>query len=446
MAIDFLKNIFNDNFNKDAIIFENSKINYFNLIKKIDHFKEIISTNKIKPTDVVVLFGDFSFDSIAALLALIENRSIVVPISISDKNSDYKIHEISKANHIFKFYKENEFTITKLRNFSNKIDLYNRIRKKNNPGLVLFSSGTSGDPKAAVHDFTKLLEKFKTRRKSLITINFLLFDHWGGLNTMFHILSNAGTLIITYDRKPDVICKIIEKNQVELLPTSPSFLNLLILSESYKRYNLHSLKIITYGTEPMPKVTLKKLSKIFPDVTLQQTYGLIELGVMRTKSESSGSLWLKIGGEGYTYRIKGGLLEIKADSAMLGYLNAPSPFTDDGWYMTGDQVKTKGEYLKIIGRKSEIINVGGDKVYPQEVENLILQIKNIADVTVYGEKNPILGNIVCCDVSLIELEEKKIIKDRIKLYCDSKLDKFKVPIKIKIVSKMNISNRLKKKR
>ena len=446
MSIEFLKNIFTEHSSKDAIIFDNLRLSYSCLLKNIDFFKSIIKSNNIKSHDVVGIVGDFSPNTVSLLLALIENNSIIVPISFNDKNLEFKLNKIAKVNYIFKFSKDEKFTISDQKNDSNRIDYYNVIRKRNNPGLVLFSSGTSGEPKAAVHDFTKLLEKFKVRRKSLITINFLLFDHWGGLNTMLHILSNAGTLVVAINRSPESICQLIEKNGVELLPSSPSFLNMLILSNSYKRFNLKSLKIISYGTEPMPKTTLKKLSSIFPNTLLQQTYGLIELGVMRTKSESNGSLWLKIGGEGYSYRIKNGLLEIKAESAMLGYLNAPSPFTNDGWYMTGDQVETKGEYLKILGRTSEIINVGGDKVYPQEVENIILQIENIADATVYGEKNPILGSIVCCKVSLIKKEEKRSVKDRIKSFCDSKLEKFKVPVKIVIANDLNIGQRLKKKR
>tara|TARA_X000000368_G_scaffold419094_2_gene422436 strand:+ start:4808 stop:6148 length:1341 start_codon:yes stop_codon:yes gene_type:complete len=446
MSIEFLKKIFYENSQKDAIIFDDIKLNYSFLLEKIEFFKEIIKSNNINSKDVVGIIGDFSPNSVSLLLSLIENKSIIVPISINDKNLEFKLNEIAKVNYIFKFNEDEKFTISCPKNNSTEINFYNIIRKRNNPGLVLFSSGTSGEPKAAVHDFTKLLEKFKVRRKSLITINFLLFDHWGGLNTMLHILSNAGTLVVALNRSPDTICQLIEKNGVELLPSSPSFLNMLILSNSYKRFNLKSLKIISYGTEPMPKTTLEKLSKIFPNTLLQQTYGLIELGVMRTKSESNGSLWLKIGGEGYSYRIKNGLLEIKADSAMIGYLNAPSPFTDDGWYMTGDQVETKGEYLKILGRKSEIINVGGDKVYPQEVENIILQIKNIADATVYGEKNPILGSIVCCKVSLIKKEEKKAVRERIKSFCDTRLEKFKVPVKVEIVNNLNIGQRLKKKR
>jgi len=101
----------------------------------------------------------------------------------------------------------------------------------------------------------------------------------------------------------------------------------------------------------MPQATLQRLKRVFPEIKLQQTYGLIELGVLRSKSKSDDSLWVKIGGDGYQIRINNNLLEIKADSAMLGYLNAPSPFTEDGWFMTGDQVEIDGEYVKILGRK-----------------------------------------------------------------------------------------------
>ena len=69
---------------------------------------------------------------------------------------------------------------------------------------------------------------------------------------------------------------------------------------------------------------------------------------MLSKSKDNNSLWMKIGGDGYKTRIVNNLLEIKADSAMLGYLNALSPFTEDNWFMTGGAVEQDGEYIKIL--------------------------------------------------------------------------------------------------
>ena len=184
----------------------------------------------------------------------------------------------------------------------------------------------------------------------------------------------------------------------------------------------------------------------FPLIKLQQTYGLIELGVMRSQSESNNSLWVKLGGEGYQTRVENGILQIKSDSAMLGYLNAESPFTNDGWFITGDSVEVKGEYFRILGRKSEIINVGGEKVFPQEVENVILQISNIVDVMVYSESNPLTGKIVCANIKYGGDKAKSELIKEIKLFCRLNLEPFKIPVKINLVDQTFESDRFKKNR
>ena len=102
-------------------------------------------------------------------------------------------------------------------------------------------------------------------------------------------------------------------------------------------------------------------------------------------------IWIKMDSDQFKIKIVDGTLFVKAETAMLGYLNASSPFTEDGWLKTGDAVEVDGEYIKTLGRKSEIINVGGEKVYPQEVENVIQEMDNVIEVTVYREKNSIIG-------------------------------------------------------
>ena len=251
-------------------------------------------------------------------------------------------------------------------------------------------------------------------------------------------------MVTVQDRTPSSVLKIIKKHEVELLPTSPTFINLILISEEYKNFDLTSLKIITYGTEPMLKSTLERFNKIFPQIKLLQTYGLSEVGILRSKSKSSNSLWMKIGGEGFTTRVVNNMLEIKAKSAMLGYLNAPSPFTKDGWFKTGDQVLTDGDYFKILGRNSEIINVGGEKVYPQVVENIICQLDFIEDVEVYKEANPIIGNIVCAKVSTDKSLNDNDAVIKIKKYCTQFLKRHEVPMRINVAKSWNTAKDLKK--
>jgi acyl-CoA synthetase (AMP-forming)/AMP-acid ligase II len=223
----------------------------------------------------------------------------------------------------------------------------------------------------------------------------------------------------------------------------------MLLSEAYKRYDLSSLRMITYGTEPMPEHTLKRLHELLPDVALQQTYGLSELGILQSKSREPDSLWMKVGGEGFETRIVDGVLQIKARSSMLGYLNAPSPFTEDGWFDTKDLVEVDGDYIRILGRQTDIINVGGEKVYPVEVESVIQELDAVAEVTVYGEKNAITGNVVCADVTaaapLDSSQEKELIA-LVRQHCRERLHRYKVPLRVNIVQEQQHTERFKKSR
>ena len=445
MFIDFLLTVFEENRDKDAIVWRNEIYSYGWLLDRFYHWQETIKSENLRQGTVAVLEADFSPNSVALFLALVESGCVLVPLTSSVEAKKPEFIEIAKGEVSFAIDKNDAVIIKKLA-YSASHEIYEKLKQPGHPGLVLFSSGSTGKSKAAVHDLTGLLEKFMLRRHIMRTITFLLYDHIGGVNTMLYTLSNAGCTVTVQDRSPDSVLGAIEKYKVELLPTSPTFINLILLSEAYKRYDLSSLKMVTYGTEPMPESTLKRFHELFPNIQLLQTYGLSELGILRSKSKSSDSLWVKVGGEGFETRVIDGILQIKAKSAMLGYLNAPSPFTEDGWFDTGDSVLVDGEYIRILGRKSEIINVGGEKVYPAEVESVIQEIDNVGEVTVYGEKNPVVGNIVCARVGLLREEDKKAFSSRLKEHCRKKLQNYKVPVKVMIIDEKQHSERFKKMR
>jgi acyl-coenzyme A synthetase/AMP-(fatty) acid ligase len=441
--LDFLLRKFDENKNNEAIIWENRSYNYAWLLERIAYWKHVLKTNEINPGTVAILEADFSPNSIALFLSLIDQNCIIVPLTSSVEAKKQEFIDIAQGEVRFIIKRDDYVETSKIPNCADH-GYYKKLRGLNHPGLVLFSSGSTGKSKAALHDLAKLLEKFKIPRYSLRTITFLLFDHIGGVNTMFYTLAKAGCLITVQDRSPDEVVRAVEKYKVELLPTSPTFINLIILSEAYKRYDLSSLKTITYGTEPMPESTLKKIHEILPNVQLQQTYGLSELGILRSKSKDSDSLWVKIGGEGYETKIVDGILWIRAESAMLGYLNAPSPFDKEGWFNTGDVVELDGDYFRILGRKSEIINVGGEKVYPVEIESLIRTMEGVEDITVKGEANPIMGQIVMAEVKLSTNESVSEFRRRMFTFCKNKIPNYKIPQKVLIVSANTHGERFKK--
>ena len=440
MFLDFIFDVFVSHAKDPAIIYNDDSVLYRELY--LDTIQHIISLRHqgIKEGDIVALRSDFSTKAIPYLLALIEIGTIVVPISpaVKDIENFYTIAGVQYAIDLVEDTTKSYVSAT----YDHK--LYTVLRKRKHPGLVLFSSGSTGKPKAAVHDFVYLLKKFKTNKPALKILTFLLFDHIGGINTLFYVLSTGGTAVIPSQRTPDYICSLIEKHHIEILPTSPTFLNMILIGKAYQSYDLSSLKAITYGTEIMPESVLQTLSAVFPNAKLKQTYGLSELGIMRTKSAGNDSLWVKVGGEDYETKIVNDTLYIKAKSAMLGYLNAPSPFDQDGWFNTQDRVEQNGDWIRFLGRQSDIINVGGQKVYPAEVESVLLQMPEIIDISVYGKSHPLTQMIVAAKITVEQDMPLSHLKHAIRKFCVGKLENYKVPVSVTIVNTSQVTDRFKK--
>ncbi|MBF0242518.1 MAG: long-chain fatty acid--CoA ligase [Desulfamplus sp.] len=444
--ITFLRQVFEKNLDQDALVWQDRIYKYRELLNSLESLSLRMKEAKVGPNQVVALEADFSPNALVLMLALIEKRCVIVPLSSTVSAQKEEFCRIAEVERVISINENDEVEILSINQNvqTTQHPLIQTLKDRNHPGLILFSSGSTGKSKAALHDFVPLLEKFKRPRKTLRTLTFLLFDHIGGINTIFYTLANGGCAVTIKDRSPEAICQAIQTYQVELLPTSPTFINLLLLSEAWKRFELSSLKLVTYGTEVMPAPTLQRFHQLFPDIKLQQTYGLSEIGILSSKSRSADSLWLKIGGSGIEYRIVDKILQIKTPSAMLGYLNAPSPFTDDGWFDTGDEVEVDGDYIRILGRSSEIINVGGEKVWPAEVEDALLTMPGVEDVAVTGRANPITGQMVQARVKLNTNERLSDFRKRMRQYCKDRLPQYKIPQQVIIEEEGFHGSRFKK--
>lgn len=404
-------------------------------------FKDILehstkNLDRIQPSDVVALIGDFDPKTISIMLNLMEKKAIIVPLTKETRDQHNYFFDSASVKYVFEYDKFK--TIKK--NYQKK-DLLTNLQNRKKGGIILFSSGTTAKPKAILHSLDVFLKRFHTPRPTLKTINFLLFDHIGGLNTLFHTLFNLGTVIVPADRRINTILSICNKHNVELLPTTPTFLRLLVIGGYVPTKIPKSIKIITYGTERMDQVTLDRLCTLLPKVDFRQTYGMSELGIFRIKSKSRNSLFMKVGGEGIETKVVNNTLRIKSKNRMEGYLNAKSPFDPKGWYNTEDIVEQEGNYIKIIGRGNEVINVGGLKFMASEIEQEVLSYEGIKFASVFGKNNPITGQHT--ELIVEEAEGFNLDKKILKNLLAKRLPKHMVPSRIHI-KKINFNHRFKK--
>lgn len=340
----------------------------------------------IAPGDVVALIGDTDAQSIARLLALADRRAVIMPLTEANSAQHAYFFEAAGVNVVLRGGRA-----TRLRTAASAHPLLRGLRERDHAGLILFSSGTTGRPKAILHDFSRFLARYATPRPAWTTLNFLLFDHIGGLNTLFHTLYNGGVIVRPSGRTPDAVVADIRAHDVALLPTTPTFLRLWALGGIPPSRELPSLRLITYGTERMDQHTLALLVEALPGVDIRQTYGMSELSILRVRTRRPEELWIQVGGEGVESKIVDGELWIRSQNRMEGYLNAPSPFDDEGWYPTKDMVERDGDWLRIIGRRDTIINVGGLKVLPAEVEHAALGFPGIRFARARAGANPLTG-------------------------------------------------------
>ena len=436
---------FKDN-DQIAIIYDGKKYSYNELYIKIKEIESFIK-DKIKSGEVVAILADYSFVSVALFFALYKNKNIIAPITSSSQNEiQGKIKESFSTN-IVNINGEILTISDEKNNESHKI--IENLQKLGHSGLILFSSGSTGAPKAMIHDLDKLIDNYKNKKQKHINmLVFLMFDHIGGINTMLNILSMGATMIIPQNRNADDICRLIQDYKITVLPSSPTFLNLILINRSYEKYDLSSLRMITYGTETMPEGLLNRLKAVFSKVKFLQTFGTSETGIASTSSKSSNSTFMKIDDENLEYKIVDNELWLRSKTQILGYLNrSMESFTNDGWFKTGDLVELDNEgFIRIIGRNKEIINVGGQKVLPSEVESVLLGMDEIEDCLVYGEQNAITGQSVSCDVVLKHGIDDSGFKILVRKFCKDKLDNFKIPTRVNVVQKTEFTERFKKSR
>jgi len=392
---------------------------YRDLLGSVRNAQQNLGAERIVPIE-----SAHTFDSLSRLLALAATDKIALPLAADIPGSER----------------------SEMRRVAADSPLHAKLKGS---GLVLFSSGSSGKPKAMLHSLPALLDRYKNvPLRNDRTLQLLLIDHIGGLDAALRCLCAGSTLVVPAARDPDAAGEAIAKHKVNILPASPTFLNLMLLQGIPERYDCQSLEIIAYGAEPMPQTLLHRLGSAFPNLRLQQKFGTSETGAIRIESHDNGSLFFRIKDPDTEWKVIEDELWLKTPSLILGYINAEDATLEaDGWYRSGDLVEQDDAgRLRIIGRRSDMINVGGRKVHPAEVEAVISQIKAVDSCRVYAEPDPIAGQRIACDLYSNSPMDLRGWKRTIRSHCLKELAAWKIPSKIRLPEALSFTSRLKQKR
>jgi acyl-CoA synthetase (AMP-forming)/AMP-acid ligase II len=272
--------------------------------------------------------------------------------------------------------------------------------------IFTMTSATTKFPKVARHSLRSLTCRLRTQSSSSSNAsNRWLLTYppttYAGLQVMLTALLTGATLIATSSRSIERLYHLARDERVTHISATPTFWRSFL---PFVQPGQLALRQVTLGGERVDQRILDLLSNGFGDARITHTYASTEAGLLYSvhdRKEGFPSAWILESPGADKMRIRNGVLEVNAAGAMRGYIGQrDQPFTADGWLSTGDRCEVRGDRAYIVGRMDRTINVGGMKVNPELVEDVLLQVPRVQDARVYGEPNPITGSIVCAEVVL----------------------------------------------
>ncbi len=287
--------------------------------------------------------------------------------------------------------------------------------------LLVLTTGTTGLPKAARHDWTRLAAGVRHREPApehrwLLAYNL---NQFAGLQVLLHVLVSGATLVVPASIQPRDAVDAMVTEQVTHASATPTFWRFLVGSLDEATAGRIPLRQITLGGEAVPGPLLARLGELFPGARTSQVYASTEFGSGVSVTDGLHGLPLSVLERGpdadVQYRIVDGELHARSSVGMLGYLGGDE--AADGWRPTGDLVEVVGDRITFVGRVGDTINVGGVKVHPLPVEEAVAAVPGVRMARVYGRPNPLSGSIVAVDVVPADGALAEAIEDAIRAAC-----------------------------
>lgn len=350
-------------------------------------------------------------------------KQIILSLAIGEEiillDSDFTDSELINLTGHFEYSEFNRpVDKSKIPFLRNKKEL---IEKLSNPSekwrVTLFTSGTTGIPKKVSHDFKSISRFVKVSGRNKKSVWGFAYNptHMAGLQVFFQALLNGNSIIRLFGLKAQDIYKEIKGNEISHISATPTFYRLLIPSDE----KFPSVERITSGGEKFNEKTFEQLNEIFPNAKITNVYASTEAGTLFASQNDVFSVRAE-----YEHLIRIENNELIIHSSLIGRTGTTNI---EEWYNTGDLIEIVSQdplKFRFVNRKSEMINVGGYKVNPLEVEEAILSLTGIKDVRVYSKTNSVLGSIICCEVVT---NNKQITEPSIRTFLQSKIQEFKIP-------------------
>lgn len=304
--------------------------------------------------------------------------------------------------------------------------------------ITIFTSGTTGQPKKVVHSIATLTRSVRTGDKYRNQVWAYAYNptHMAGLQVFFQAFENMNPLVNVFNlQRSDVYAKI-DEYAITHISATPTFYRLLLPVE--KSYT--SVQRVTLGGEKSDEHLYESIRKIFPCAKINNVYASTEAGSLFAAKGDCFQIPMAI-------RDKFSVIddELLIHKSLLGQSDS---FQFDGdYYHSGDLIEWVNQeegLFRFKSRKNELINVGGYKVNPGEVEDAINAYPGVRQSLVYGKANSILGNVLIAEV---QLEDGAEVADLdIRKALQGQLQDFKIPRKIRFVEAFTLTRTGKLKR
>jgi acyl-CoA synthetase (AMP-forming)/AMP-acid ligase II len=268
--------------------------------------------------------------------------------------------------------------------------------------VLILTTGTTGEQKGVRHNWRRLVRSVR-RPDDQPGTRWLLgynLNQFAGVQILVHALASKATLVSPASLAADDVIEAIRAHAVTHASATPTFWRLLTGRLDKATAAGLPLRQITLGGEAAPQALIDQLQRLFPGARISHVYAATEVGSVVSVHDGRSGLPLSVldrdSDAPVQLRVVDGELQARSRVGMLGYHRGE----DDpgGWRPTGDLVEVGLDRIHFVGRTSEIINVGGAKVHPLPVEDLVCSVEGVELAAVYGRPNPVTGQILAVDV------------------------------------------------